>query len=432
MLHLQLGILAHAFPPSRARSIAFSTFAAGSPVGAALGMALGGVLTQVTDKTWRSPFYLEAGLIVLCLIGGIISFDPDLPPQEKDRRVDWPGVFTITAGLVLIIFVLGQGEIAPQGWKTPYIIALLIVGVILVVVFILWQAHLEKLQAQREEQLRSYNENADIAQLSAPPTVARSWLSPPPLMKLSLWKRAKGRFAAIMLIAFLEWCSFLAWAFWAQLYYENYCGYSPLLTVIRVLPMFVSGVLCNVFVAAVVAYVPIVFLLAVGTLGTSIACVLFAIIDPNTAYWAYGFPSAVITVFGADFVFAAGTLFIAKVAEPHEQSLAGALFQTMTQIGTSLGVTVTTVIFNRVTQQKARGDPAVIASPPLVSYQAAQWGSFAFESSDQANFYPAILLSMLFFYGVGVVGHKKGPMLENDSEREQDKTIVSNRDQEER
>ncbi|KAG5653776.1 hypothetical protein H0H81_010617 [Sphagnurus paluster] len=43
-----LGILAHAFPPSRARSVAFSTFAAGAPLGAALGMALGGVLTQET------------------------------------------------------------------------------------------------------------------------------------------------------------------------------------------------------------------------------------------------------------------------------------------------------------------------------------------------------------------------------------------------
>jgi MFS family permease len=44
----QLGILAHAFPPSRARSIAFSTFSAGAPVGGILGLVLGGVLTQLT------------------------------------------------------------------------------------------------------------------------------------------------------------------------------------------------------------------------------------------------------------------------------------------------------------------------------------------------------------------------------------------------
>ena len=70
----------------------------------------------------------------------------------------------------------------------------------------------------------------------------------------------------------------------------------------------------------------------VGTLFTSFANVFFALIDPNAPYWAFGFPAAIFSVFGADFVFAAGTLFIAKVARPHEQSVAGALFQTMTQV----------------------------------------------------------------------------------------------------
>lgn len=45
----QLGILAHAFPPSRTRSVAFATFAAGSPVGAAIGLLVGGALAQLTQ-----------------------------------------------------------------------------------------------------------------------------------------------------------------------------------------------------------------------------------------------------------------------------------------------------------------------------------------------------------------------------------------------
>jgi hypothetical protein len=39
-----------------------------------------------------------------------------------------------------------------------------------------------------------------------------------------------------------------------------------------------------------------------------------------------------VSVFGADFVFSAGILFVAKVCEPEEQSLAGGLFQTLTQV----------------------------------------------------------------------------------------------------
>lgn len=43
-----LGILAHAFPPGTLRSIAFATFAAGAPLGAFTGMALGAVMTQLS------------------------------------------------------------------------------------------------------------------------------------------------------------------------------------------------------------------------------------------------------------------------------------------------------------------------------------------------------------------------------------------------
>lgn len=58
-------------------------------------------------------------MTALCFIGGLLSIDKDTPSTEVDRRVDWLGGFLITAGLVLIVFVLGQGEIAPQQWSTP-------------------------------------------------------------------------------------------------------------------------------------------------------------------------------------------------------------------------------------------------------------------------------------------------------------------------
>lgn len=54
---LQLGMLAHSFPPSKARSMAFATFAAGAPVGGAVGMIIGGVLTQLTACVITARFY---------------------------------------------------------------------------------------------------------------------------------------------------------------------------------------------------------------------------------------------------------------------------------------------------------------------------------------------------------------------------------------
>jgi len=75
--------------------------------------------TSLHSKTWRSVFYCSAGIAALIAVGGALTVDPDQPSGEKDRRVDWLGSVSITCGLVLIIFVLSDGAIAPRGWRTP-------------------------------------------------------------------------------------------------------------------------------------------------------------------------------------------------------------------------------------------------------------------------------------------------------------------------
>ncbi|KAL0949753.1 hypothetical protein HGRIS_009791 [Hohenbuehelia grisea] len=409
-----LGILAHSFPPSKARSVAFATFAAGAPVGSGLGMALGGALTELTRPTWRSNFFVFAGLTVLSALGGIASMDADVPSlTESDRRVDWIGSFLVTAGLVLIVFILSQGEEAPQKWATPYIIALLIVGVILLGLFGVWQAFLEAEQGQldtggKNEMRPTSSSHGLRANLAA--FLRRKRLTPPPLMKISLWSRARGRFAAVMWIAIFNWCAFRAWGFWIQLYYQDYAGYSPVRTMVRLLPMFVTGILCNFVVANVVGRVPVIYLIVMGTLVTATASLLFAIINPEAPYWAFGFPSAICSVFGADFVFAAGTIFVAKVVHPHEQSLAGGVFQTMTQLGTALGIPVSTIVFNRVVAQDSRRMGIIVDAtgsnaPPqarLNGYRAAQWTAFAFGIL-------ATILAVIFLRNIGIVGHEGGP-----------------------
>ena len=68
-------------------------------------------------------------------------------------------------------------------------------------------------------------------------------------------------------------------------------------------------------------------------MATTLASLLFATIsNAERPYWAYGFVPAIIAVFGTDFVFSAGTIFVQKLSHPHEQSVTGALFSTMTQV----------------------------------------------------------------------------------------------------
>ncbi|EKM57838.1 uncharacterized protein PHACADRAFT_251711 [Phanerochaete carnosa HHB-10118-sp] len=396
-----LGILAHAFPPSRARAIAFSTFAAGAPMGGAVGTLIGGVLTQLTAATWRSVFFLMAGLGVACFAGGFFAIDKDLPSTEKDRRVDWLGAFLVTAGLVLIVFVLSDGTIAPEGWGTSYIIAFIVIGVFLLALFVAWQYYLEKIHSDPDRAARA----------------ATKWYQAPPLMKLSIWTRMNGRMAAMLCISFLEWCSFFSWMLWVQLYYQNFLLLTPVLTMVRLIPMFITGCICNFTVAVVVGRIDVVFLIVAGTALTAVANLLFAVINVHSSYWAFGFPAAILSVFGADFVFASGSLFVAKISLPHEQSLAGALFQTMSQLGNSFGLAITTIIFNSVLAKDSKKAGVAVnksgTNAPYFAqedaYKAAMWGGFAFGVLGA-------LLAAVFLRQVGIVGHRQDAVNATDEE----------------
>ncbi|KAK7044394.1 major facilitator superfamily domain-containing protein [Favolaschia claudopus] len=341
-----LGILAHEFPPSsgRARAAAFSSFSAGAPIGGALGMVFGGLVTQLSRYTWRAQFWLSAAIAFAVLVLGIIPKGPDTLPPPRDTRTDWPGAVLSAAGLILLVFVLGQGS-------GPDILSLLVLSIVLLCIFVLWEFHLE-------------TRNRFVASALA--------YAPPPLLPPSLFARRRGRLGFIYAVALLQFGAFMIWAFWVQLYYQVYIGYSPVRTVIRLVPMFVTGMICNVVVALIVGRVPTLWLIVTGTLTTTVAPLLFALIVPSAPYWAFGFPAAVCSVVGADFLFAAGTIFVADSVAPHEQSVGGGIFQTMTQLGTSFGVTASTIVFNHVqTHWGPRPDA-------LGSYQAAMWTGVGF------------------------------------------------------
>jgi len=335
--------------------------------------------------TWRTPIFAICAIALAFTVLGFFVFEEDEPSTEEDRRVDWIGATLITAGLVLVVFVLSDSPTAHKGWKSPReffppclrsiqcltaacadVMALFVLGVLLVLLFIAWQYYLER-------------------RLQNPDLPCTRWTAPP-LMKLSMWTRANGRFAVMQTIACVNWAAFSVWVVWVQLYYQTYLNLSPIHTMLRQLPMFPCGIIANVIIALTIGRVDVALIVATGTLLTGCANLLFAVINPSAPYWAFGFPSACLIVLGADFTFASGTLFIAKISPPHEQSVAGALFQAMTQIGSSIGVSVSTIVFNGVLRTQSRrlgvtpdaqGDNVPLPAQ-LKAYKAAMWTGFAF------------------------------------------------------
>ncbi|CUA76093.1 putative MFS-type transporter C1683,03c [Schizosaccharomyces pombe 972h-] [Rhizoctonia solani] len=372
-----IGILAHEFPPSKARSIAFATFSAGAPLGAAIGFVIGGVMTEYTSVAWRGVFYVSAGIAGVTMLAAALAIHKDKPSTEKDRRVDWLGAALSTTALVLLTFSLAQSSSVKNGWRTPYIPVVLVVSVLLLCCFIGWEYYLETRTTR------------------------------PPLMRLGLWTRAKGRFAAMQLIVFFDWACFTTWIFFVTLYYQEYRGISPVGTTVRVLPMTVSGLLCNLVVALVVGRISGTALIAFGCFFTALASLLFAVIVPSASYWAFGFPAATVVVFGADFMFATGSIFVAKIALPHEQSLAGGIFNTVNQLGTAFGLAIASVVSDSVHRKTLRETGDELGSL-LRGYRAAFWTCFGFGAV-------ALVLTLMFLRGIGIVGHNSGKKEEDDT-----------------
>jgi len=222
-----------------------------------------------------------------------------------------------------------------------------------------------------------------------------------------MWTRAHGRFAVMQIVACFSAAAFGCWLLWSQLYYQTYRNLTPIETMPRMLPLCFGGFAASIVIAFTIGRVSVMYLVAAGALTAACADVLFAVIVPKVTFWAFGFPAAFLAALGADITFTAGTLFVAKVAHPNEQSVAGALVQAMTQIGLAIGISVSTIVFNGVLKAQssrlgvalnAEGDNAPLPAQ-LKAYKAAMWTGSSFGILG-------MILCFIFLRGVGIVGEK--------------------------
>lgn len=171
-----------------------------------------------------------AGLSAAVGLAGLLAIDSDVREPNSDRRVDWVGAALVTIGLVFVTYALSDAP--TTGWATPIVLSLLILGVIMIGGFLAWEHYLT------------------------------SRTTFPPLMTLEIWTRAKGGFAAMQVVGFVAWACFNSWIFWSTLYYQNYAKLDPVHTVLRFLPMSVTGIICNTLVAFIVGSINGAYLLS--------------------------------------------------------------------------------------------------------------------------------------------------------------------------
>ncbi|EIW66522.1 hypothetical protein TREMEDRAFT_70106 [Tremella mesenterica DSM 1558] len=336
------GIIGVTFRKEPARSVAFAAFGLGAPVGSTTGTILGGAVADLGKHGWAYLFYIIAGLAAIpCLLGlWIIPSDHRfLRAQAGDRRIDWLGGGLVTTAVFLLSFSITESGQVASGWKTPWIIVMLVLSLLLFIIFGFWEHHLE----------------------------TRTTL--PPIIKISLFSRHGWKLTAINLTAFCIMFSAFSVLYTLALFYQDYKGLDALGNAIRLLPSNITGL----FAAGGVMYLAPRFrapvLIVLGCIATGSTSLLLAVEPRGTRYWYCEFWALILFPPGIDFTVCLGNIMISNLVSDDEQSVAGALFQLNTQIAAVLGVCCSSLIVTTRTQ--ATGDI-------LVGLRSAWWMSAAF------------------------------------------------------
>lgn len=124
-----LALLTTLFPSGKERNVAFAVFGTVAGAGAAVGMVLGGFLTEFFD--WRWCLLVNLFFVAVGLVGGALFLTES--KSEGDKRYDIWGALFVTAGLASLVYGFSLAE---GGWGNPLTITFLALGVVLLAVFV--------------------------------------------------------------------------------------------------------------------------------------------------------------------------------------------------------------------------------------------------------------------------------------------------------
>ena len=222
-------------------------------------------------------------------------------------------------------------------------------------------------------------------------------LGRPAIIPNSLWRNRI--FSIICIGVFITWGTFNAVESYHTLFFQNVQKLSAIQTSIRFLPGPVAGALANLVMGLIAHRVRADWAVTVGLFCTTLGGLLMCIIQPEWSYWSCAFLSVFFNPIGADALFTVSNLVITSVFPARTQGLAGGVFNTVAQIGKSVGLATSAVIASSVTEHSGyieKESPAAL----MEGFRAAFWYLFALSCATG-------LLLGWGLMGIGRVGMKR-------------------------
>jgi EmrB/QacA subfamily drug resistance transporter len=128
-----LALLTTTFTDSKERGKAFGVYGAIAGAGGAVGLLLGGALTEYLS--WRWCLYINLLFAFIAAAGGAVLLKRQ--PRQSGARLDIPGVITVSAGVFCLVY--GFSNAAMHSWSDTSTWIFLAAGAVLLVIFAVWQ-----------------------------------------------------------------------------------------------------------------------------------------------------------------------------------------------------------------------------------------------------------------------------------------------------
>lgn len=334
-----LSLLTTTFTEPGERAKAFGIYGAVAGAGAAIGLLLGGALTEYLS--WRWCMYVNLIFAAVTFAGGFALLEAHR--HREKPRLDIPGTVLISAGLFALVF--GFSRAATASWSSPLTIAFLVAAIVLIAAFV-------------------YVE-----------TRANHPLLP---LRILASRDRSGGYLSILISGIGLFGVFLFLTY----YLQETLHYSAVGTGLAFLPMvgliLVTSTIGNVALASRVGPRWMVG----GGMGVAAAgLVLLTRIGTSTAYATHVLPSLLIMGAGLGLLFASAFNLATAGVAPSDAGVASALVNVGQQVGGSVGTallnTIETSAVANYLRAHGSGAGSVVAQASIHGYVTAFWWSAA-------------------------------------------------------
>lgn len=315
-----LSLLLTTFQEGPERNKALGVWSMVAAGGGAIGLVLGGLLTQYVD--WRWIFFINLPVAAL-VIPMALKYLPAGLPRDK-QRVDALGAVTITGSLIALVYALA--EAAQKGWGAEVTIGSFVAAVVLMAIFII-----------NETRVRH------------------------PLIKLSIFKRRNVSGGTILNL--LMPAAMFGLFFYLSIYLQQILGYSPTHTGVANLPFTLVIMIVASLLSKNITKINAKAVLVAAPLLVAAGLLFFARLPVAADYFTDILPGIILMATGMAAVFVVNTMVTTSGVSHEESGLVSGLLNTGQQIGGAIGLAVLTVISSAATKAKmaeTHGSPAAL------------------------------------------------------------------------